>query len=55
MNRIPVGAPDPSGNEEKYVVDAIRSSWISSRQITLSNIAEKHFDILKPSLQEKKV
>jgi perosamine synthetase len=30
MERIPVGAPDLGGNEEKYVVDAIRSSWISS-------------------------
>jgi len=28
--RIPVAAPDLSGNEERYVVDAIRSSWISS-------------------------
>lgn len=28
--RIPVAAPDLSGNEEKYVVEAIRSSWISS-------------------------
>ncbi len=28
--RIPVAAPDLSGNEEAYVVDAIRSSWISS-------------------------
>lgn len=28
--RIPVSAPDLSGNEEKYVVDAIQSSWISS-------------------------
>lgn len=27
---IPVAAPDLSGNEEKYVVDAIRSTWISS-------------------------
>lgn len=27
---IPVSAPDLSGNEERYVVDAIRSSWISS-------------------------
>ena len=27
---IPVAQPDLSGNEEKYVVDAIRSSWISS-------------------------
>jgi perosamine synthetase len=29
-NFIPVGQPDLSGNEEKYVVDAIRTSWISS-------------------------
>jgi perosamine synthetase len=28
--RIPVANSDVSGNEEKYVVDAIRSSWISS-------------------------
>lgn len=30
MNQIPVAAPDLRGNEEKYVVDALRSSWISS-------------------------
>jgi len=30
MNRIPVAAPDLGGNEEKYVVEAIRSTWISS-------------------------
>src|SRR6266487_4534345 len=28
--RIPVAAPDLSGNEERYVVEAIRSTWISS-------------------------
>ena len=28
--RMSVSAPDLSGNEERYVVDAIRSSWISS-------------------------
>jgi perosamine synthetase len=28
--RIPVSAPDLTGNEERYAVDAIRSSWISS-------------------------
>lgn len=28
--RVPVAAPDLSGNEEAYVVEAIRSSWISS-------------------------
>lgn len=27
---IPLAFPDLNGNEEKYVVDAIRSSWISS-------------------------
>lgn len=30
MNKIPVAFPDLSGNEEKYVTEAIRSSWISS-------------------------
>jgi len=28
--RIPVAAPDLSGNEEAYVQDAVRSTWISS-------------------------
>lgn len=28
--RIPVASADLSGNEEQYVVDAVRSSWISS-------------------------
>ena len=27
---IPVARPDLSGNEEAYVVNAIRTSWISS-------------------------
>lgn len=30
MIRIPVALPDLSGNEENYVVEAIRSTWISS-------------------------
>jgi perosamine synthetase len=30
MIRIPLAAPDLSGNEEKYVLEALRSSWISS-------------------------
>lgn len=30
MDRIPVSRPDLSGNEERYVVEAIRSTWISS-------------------------
>jgi perosamine synthetase len=29
-SRIPVSAPDLTGNEEAYVLDAVRSSWISS-------------------------
>jgi perosamine synthetase len=28
--KLPVSAPDLSGNEEAYVLDAVRSSWISS-------------------------
>jgi perosamine synthetase len=28
--QIPVAIPDLSGNEEKYVLEAMRSSWISS-------------------------
>jgi perosamine synthetase len=30
MLKIPVASPDLSGNEEKFVVEAIRSTWISS-------------------------
>jgi perosamine synthetase len=30
MDRLPVAFPDLGGNEERYVVDALRSSWISS-------------------------
>ncbi|WP_041453602.1 DegT/DnrJ/EryC1/StrS family aminotransferase [Anaeromyxobacter dehalogenans] len=30
MTSIPVAAPDLTGNEERYVVEALRSSWISS-------------------------
>jgi perosamine synthetase len=30
LHNIPLAAPDLSGNEERYVVEAIRSSWISS-------------------------
>jgi perosamine synthetase len=29
-DRIPVAAPDLTGNEEKYVLEALRSSWICS-------------------------
>ena len=30
MKNIPVAEPDLSGNEERYVLEALRSSWISS-------------------------
>lgn len=30
MNDIPVASADMSGNEEAYVIDAVRSSWVSS-------------------------
>jgi perosamine synthetase len=30
MDRLPLAVPDLGGNEEHYVVDAIRSTWISS-------------------------
>ena len=30
MARIPVAAPDLAGNEKRYVLEALRSSWISS-------------------------
>src|SRR5437868_1266057 len=30
QSKIPVSCPDLGGNEEKYALDAIRSSWISS-------------------------
>ncbi|MCL5961620.1 MAG: DegT/DnrJ/EryC1/StrS family aminotransferase [Chloroflexi bacterium] len=41
MNRIPVAAPDLSGNEEEYVVDAIRSSWISSTGAYVNRFEEE--------------
>ncbi|HEY9857185.1 MAG TPA: DegT/DnrJ/EryC1/StrS aminotransferase family protein, partial [Stenomitos sp.] len=30
LHKTPIASPDLSGNEEKYVVEALRSSWISS-------------------------
>ena len=30
VEQIPVAIPDLSGNEGKYLLDAFRSSWISS-------------------------
>jgi perosamine synthetase len=31
INSIPLATPDLLGNEEKYVIEAIRSTWISSK------------------------
>jgi perosamine synthetase len=39
---IPVARPDLTGDEEKYVVDAIRSSWISSTGAYITRF-EKEF------------
>tara|TARA_R110002049_G_scaffold72490_2_gene187226 strand:- start:263941 stop:265146 length:1206 start_codon:yes stop_codon:yes gene_type:complete len=40
-NRIPVSMPDLSGNELKYVTDAIQSTWISSSGKYLDEFQEK--------------
>jgi len=50
MNRrIAVAAPDLSGNEEKYVVDAIRSTWISSTGPYLTRFEREFADACKTS------
>jgi perosamine synthetase len=41
-SKIPVASADLSGNEERYVVDAVRSTWISSSGVYLSRF-EKEF------------
>jgi perosamine synthetase len=38
---LPVALPDLGGNEEKYVLDAVRSSWISSTGPYLSRFEEE--------------
>jgi perosamine synthetase len=38
---IPVAIPDLSGNEEKYVVDAIRSTWISSTGVYVNRFEQE--------------
>lgn len=45
MPKIPVAAPDLSGNEEKYVVDAIRSSWISSTGSYIKRFEEEFAEL----------
>ena len=39
--KIPIFAPDLNSNEEKYVVDAIRSSWASSCGQYLKKLEEE--------------
>lgn len=43
--RLPVAAPDLNGNEEKYVVDAVRSSWISSGGPYLSRFEDEFAEL----------
>src|SRR3954470_13004115 len=45
MNRIPIAAPDLSGREEQYVVEAIRSSWISSNGAFISTFEKGFADV----------
>jgi len=45
VDDIPVARPDLCGNEEKYVVDALRSSWISSTGPYVADF-EKNFATL---------
>lgn len=45
IDDIPVARPDLCGNEEKYVVDALRSSWISSTGSYVADF-EKNFATL---------
>src|SRR5205814_11528 len=40
--KIPVASTDLGGNEERYVVDAIRSSWISSTGPYLSRFEREY-------------
>ena len=47
MPRIPVAMPDLSGNEEKYVVDAIRSTWISSTGTYIQQFEDEFADLCK--------
>ncbi len=44
-NILPVAIPDLSGNEERYVMDAIRSSWISSTGPYLDRFEKEFADL----------
>jgi perosamine synthetase len=43
--KIPVSSVDLSGNEEKYVVEAMRSSWISSSGMFITQFESKFAEI----------
>src|SRR5918999_1545154 len=43
--KLPIATPDLFGNEERYVVDAIRSSWISSTGPYLGRFEEEFADL----------
>jgi len=45
MDRIHVAGPDLTGNEEAYVVDAIRSSWISSTGLYVERFEREFADL----------
>ena len=44
-DRLPVAAPNLGGNEEKYVLDAVRSSWVSSTGPYLARFEEEFADL----------
>lgn len=41
FRRIPIAEPDLSGNEEKYVIECIRTGWISSKGKFVDQFEEK--------------
>jgi perosamine synthetase len=47
MKRIPVAFSDLTGNEEQYVIDAIRSSWISSTGQYIQRFEEEFAGLCK--------
>jgi perosamine synthetase len=42
---LPVAAPDLGGNEEKYLLDAVRSTWVSSTGPYLTRFEEEFAEI----------
>ena len=45
--KIPVAIPDLSGNEQKYVSDAIKSTWISSTGAYIDRFEKKFANLAK--------